>query len=77
MTELSTSTSVGFVGVGTMGNPMARNLLQAGHRLTVNDLFPTSATALVDEGAVWADSPAAVAAVSDVTFLSLPNPADA
>ena len=76
MTEVSTSTSVGFIGVGTMGSPMARNLVQAGHRVTVNDLFPTSAAALVDDGAIWADSPAAVAAVSDVTFLSLPNPVD-
>ena len=29
---------VGFVGVGTMGNPMAANLLAAGHRLTVHDV---------------------------------------
>lgn len=67
---------VGFVGVGTMGNPMAANLLAAGHRLTVHDVRAESAADLLEAGAAWADSAAAVAAASDVTFLSLPNPAD-
>ncbi|HVM52119.1 MAG TPA: NAD(P)-dependent oxidoreductase, partial [Acidimicrobiales bacterium] len=67
---------VGFVGVGTMGNPMAANLLAAGHRLTVHDVRAESAANLLDAGAAWADSARAVADASDVTFLSLPNPAD-
>lgn len=67
---------VGFVGVGAMGNPMAANLLAAGHRLTVHDVRAESAANLLDAGAAWADSPQAVAAVSDATFLSLPNPSD-
>ena len=67
---------VGFIGLGAMGGPMAANLLQAGHALTVHDLHPESAQNLVDAGATWAGSPADVAAGSDVTFLSLPQPAD-
>lgn len=68
--------TVGFVGVGMMGHPMASNLVRAGHRLTVHDLHRTNADSLVEAGATWASSPAEVAAVSDVTLLSLPNPAD-
>lgn len=67
---------VGFIGVGTMGNPMAANLLAAGHRLTVHDVRAEPAANLLDAGAAWADSARAVAAASDVTFLSLPNPTD-
>jgi 3-hydroxyisobutyrate dehydrogenase-like beta-hydroxyacid dehydrogenase len=67
---------VGFVGTGTMGNPMATNLLMAGAKLTVHDLRRESTANLVEAGAVWADSPGDVAAASEVTFLSLPNPAD-
>lgn len=67
---------VGFIGLGAMGNPMAANLLQAGHHLTVHDLRPEGAQNLLDGGASWAASPAEVASASDVTFLSLPTPAD-
>jgi 2-hydroxymethylglutarate dehydrogenase len=67
---------IGFVGVGHMGNPMAANLLAAGHSLTVCDLVASAAASLVDEGAAWADSPAEVARASEVVFLSLPTPAD-
>lgn len=69
-------TRVGFIGVGAMGNPMAANLLAAGHRLTVHDVRAEPAANLLDAGAAWADSAGAVAAASDVTFLSLPNPTD-
>lgn len=67
---------VGFVGTGNMGNPMAANLLRAGHQLTVCDVRSEAAANLVSEGAVWSDRPSDVAAVSDVTFLSLPTPPD-
>jgi len=67
---------IGFVGTGNMGNPMAANLLHAGRRLTVHDIRRASAENLLDEGAVWADSPAAVAAAAGVVFVSLPGPAD-
>lgn len=67
---------VGFIGLGAMGNPMASNLLAAGHRVVVTDLRPDSARGLLDGGASWAASPAEVAGASEVTFLSLPNPSD-
>ena len=65
---------VGFVGTGTMGNPMARCLIEAGHQLTVYDLRQEATTNLCELGATWADSPRAVAESSQVVFLSLPGP---
>jgi len=52
---------IGFLGLGNMGGPMARNLLKAGHSLTVFDPFPQAVAALVEAGASAAASPAAVA----------------
>ena len=52
---------IGFLGLGHMGAPMARNLLKAGHRLTVFDPLPASVAALVEAGAQAADSAGAVA----------------
>jgi 4-hydroxybutyrate dehydrogenase/sulfolactaldehyde 3-reductase len=69
-------TSVGFIGIGTMGAPMARNLLKAGHRLTVFDLNGEAVRALVAAGATAAPSPKAVAAASDVVITMLPDAPD-
>lgn len=52
---------IGFLGLGNMGGPMARNLLKAGHRLSVYDLSATAVAGLAEAGAQPADSPAAVA----------------
>ncbi len=52
---------IGFLGLGNMGGPMARNLLKAGHSLTVFDPSPLATTALVELGARVANSPAEVA----------------
>lgn len=76
MTEPVVTRRVGFVGLGAMGSPMAANLARAGHHLTVSDIRREVASDLLAGGAVWADTPQEVAAASDVTFLSLPNPAD-
>ena len=67
---------LGFVGTGTMGHPMARCLLEAGHTLTVYDIRREATTALCERGARWADHPCAVAEASAVVFTSLPGPAD-
>lgn len=67
-------TTIGFIGLGTMGASMAANILKAGHRLVVHDLRRETAAALLAAGADWADSPKDVAARSDVVFLSLPGP---
>ena len=52
---------VGFIGLGNMGLPMARNLLKAGRRLVVHDLNPAVAAPLTAAGATFASSPAEVA----------------
>jgi 3-hydroxyisobutyrate dehydrogenase-like beta-hydroxyacid dehydrogenase len=67
---------LGFVGTGTMGNPMARCLLEAGHALTVYDIRREATTNLCERGARWADNPCAVAKASEVVFTSLPGPTE-
>ena len=57
---------VGFVGLGLMGRPMARNLLAAGFPLTVHSRSPGPVEDLASAGAATAADPAAVAAASDV-----------
>ena len=59
---------VGFIGLGIMGRPMARNLLQAGYPLTVWARRAVSMLPLLDAGASGAASPAAVAATSELVI---------
>ncbi len=68
--------SVGFIGLGTMGGPMARNVLKGGHALTVHDISDRAVAALVAAGATAAASPREVAAASDVVITSLPDAPD-
>lgn len=63
---------VGFIGVGTMGRPMAMNLLRAGYELTVYDVVPDAARSLTDEGARLAGSPREAAAAGEVVVSMLP-----
>ncbi|MGH7064787.1 MAG: NAD(P)-dependent oxidoreductase [Stellaceae bacterium] len=65
---------VGFIGLGMMGSGMAANLQKAGHDLVVHDLRRAAAEPYLAKGAVWADSPRAVAEASEVVFTSLPGP---
>lgn len=67
---------LGFVGLGNMGNPMALNLLKAGHSLQVYDLRREAAANLEEAGAVWVNSPKEAATGVEVVLLSLPMPAD-
>ena len=67
---------VGFVGLGLMGGPMARNVLKKGFPLTVCDVVKERVSALVAEGATAAASPREVAAASDVVLTILPASAD-
>src|SRR5258707_8280893 len=67
---------VGFVGLGTMGSRMAANVQKAGLKLLVHDLHRQAASHHVNAGAIWADSPRALASQADVIFSSLPEPAD-
>ncbi len=66
---------LGFVGVGNMGNPMALNLLKAGHSLQVYDIKQEAAGNLIEDGATWVESPKAAATGVEVICLSLPMPA--
>lgn len=59
---------VGFVGLGIMGRPMALNLLKGGYKVTVWARRAESMAPLVEAGGIAAESPAAVAAASDVVF---------
>jgi len=65
---------VGFIGLGNMGLPMARNLLRAGHRVRVWNRTPAPAEALAREGAARAPSPAE-AAQAGVVFTMLADDA--
>src|SRR3989442_332120 len=64
---------VGIIGLGIMGAPMARNLLRAGHPLTVHTRTRARAAGLLADGAAWADSPAALAAAVDAVVTMLPD----
>ena len=59
---------IGFIGLGIMGKPMARNLLKAGYPLVVYNRSRPAMDALVADGAVLADSPKAVAQQSEVVI---------
>ncbi len=65
---------VGFIGLGNMGNPMAWNLLNAGHDLVIHDVRREVGKNLEDSGAQWENSAQAVAAQSEVVLTSLPGP---
>ncbi len=67
---------IGFIGLGVMGAAMAGHLLTAGYRVTVSNRSRSKGDALVERGAVWADSPAEVAAVSDVVCTIVGYPSD-
>ncbi len=67
---------VGFVGLGTMGSRMAANVQKAGLKLLVHDLHRQAASQHIKAGAIWAESPRALASQADVIFSSLPEPAD-
>ena len=67
---------LGFIGTGNMGNPMAANLIRAGHQLTVHDLRREAVTNLLEMGAEWADSPRDAVPGNEVVFTSLPVPRD-
>src|SRR5258708_23536619 len=54
------SQSVGFIGLGSMGQPMVRSLLKAGYRVTVYNRSESRVRALVDAGAHAVSSPAGV-----------------
>jgi hypothetical protein len=65
---------IGFIGLGNMGQPMARRLIEAGHTLTVYDTRNDAVAPLVALGAKLASSPADVADRVETVMASLPEP---
>ena len=72
----SDNMNVGFIGLGTMGAPMASNILNKGHTLTVFDVVPPAVKGLVMQGARAAASVLQVAEASDVVITMLPDAPD-
>jgi 3-hydroxyisobutyrate dehydrogenase-like beta-hydroxyacid dehydrogenase len=66
--------TIGFIGTGRMGGPMAERLLDAGYALSVCDTQSEATKPLVARGARLAGSPAEVASASDIVLASLPTP---
>ncbi len=67
---------IGFIGLGIMGRPMARNLLKAGHSLVVHDRIRDPVNELVRAGAKAGTSARDVASQSDLLITMLPNSPD-
>jgi 3-hydroxyisobutyrate dehydrogenase-like beta-hydroxyacid dehydrogenase len=67
-------TTIGFVGLGKMGSRMAERLRLGGHPLVVYDVRPEACAPFIKSGVVVASSPADLANVAELVFVSLPTP---
>jgi 2-hydroxy-3-oxopropionate reductase len=70
------SQTIGFIGLGVMGRPMAKHLLAKGHALVVHNRSPQAVDELVAAGARRAASPVEVAQRADVIITMLPDTPD-
>ncbi len=70
---MSMKPRVGFVGIGNIGEPVCRQLLDEGYELMIYDAYPEALARLEDTPAQPAASPEALATKADVVLLSLPN----
>src|SRR5690606_21548340 len=68
-------TTLGFIGLGSMGGPMAARLARAGHRVAIFDLDRTRLDAAVASGALACPDAGAVGDAGDIVFCCLPSPA--
>lgn len=76
MTSKLEQATVGFIGTGVMGKSMARHIMKAGHKVHVYTRTAAKADDLVQEGAVWQDTPARLAAECDVVITMVGYPQD-
>jgi len=67
---------IGWIGTGVMGKSMAGHVQAAGHQLYVFNRTQAKAQALLDNGAVWCETPADVARQADIVFSIVGFPAD-
>ena len=65
---------IGFIGLGIMGSRMAANLLKNGYELVIFNRTKEKASNLLENGAVWAESPREVASKADIVITMLTNP---
>ena len=65
---------VGFIGVGNIGQPMAKQLLSNGFNLLVNDIHKENSLSLTNAGAIWVDNPEDLAKQCDFVCTCLPGP---
>jgi 3-hydroxyisobutyrate dehydrogenase len=70
------TSAIGWIGTGVMGSSMCGHLIDAGFRTTLFSRTRARAEPLLQKGAAWADSPAAVAARADVVFTMVGFPSD-
>ncbi len=68
--------TIGFIGLGIMGRPMAGHLMGAGHTIVCYDIMPEAVQALVDKGAEAAASSREVAERADVVISMVPDSPD-
>jgi 3-hydroxyisobutyrate dehydrogenase-like beta-hydroxyacid dehydrogenase len=73
MATTTTTTTIGFVGLGHMGGNMAARFLAADYTVYGEDRNREHAQALVDDGLQWRDTPHEVAAAADIVFTSVPD----
>ena len=74
--RLGSGDTIAFVGTGTMGAPMAGQLMAAEYRLRVHDVQPAATAALVASGATAHATATEAASGADIVLLSLPGPAE-
>src|SRR5207247_5322225 len=67
---------IGFIGLGIMGKPMAKNLIKAGFPLVVHNRSRAKVDELVRDGATAAGSPREVASSAEIIITMLPNSPD-
>ena len=70
---MDTKPTLGLIGLGIMGRPMARNLLAAGYGVTVHDMNRAAVDELVAAGATEGTSPRQVAGATDILITMLPD----
>ena len=67
---------IGLIGTGLMGNPIAGHLVNAGYKLNIHNRTKSKALKLIERGCTWYDSPAEVAANSDIVITMVGFPQD-
>lgn len=73
MNATESTTRLGFIGLGKMGAPIARRLIETGHHLIVHDISPSAVRELQNAGARAVSSPREVATDANIVFTCLPN----